>query len=477
MMENITSTKEQKKWKVLGLGLDGATLDLILPWVEAGKLPTFKRFMDSGGFGELESVIQPCSAQAWTSFMTGKNPGKHGIFGFRKQSLGSYKHEFVNGSMVASKKIWDLLSENGKEVMIMNVPLTYPPGRVNGCLVSGMDAPGTESEFTYPQEIKAELMDATDGEYAITVHLGGHLTSDGKRRKALDKLLHMAERRTDAALHLLKTRTWDFAMIKYDIPDQAQHYFWKYMEDNGDGPFKDAICRIYMKLDEIVARYLAEIDEHTIVVLLSDHGGGAHSGKVVYINEWLRRRAMLAPPSNGKGSPPSRISPALKRVPRRAVHWFYYGVLLRVLPDSTKDLLWRMFPAVRSQVSNYLKFSALDWTRTRAHLGGNLDEIRLNVKGREPEGIVDPAKNTIGCGTRLLKGCSPFVILKAVSPFSSGSTGKKRSTRATTSMRHRISSWFPRIMPTHCAGTFFVTTRPHWWPRKNIRRAFRAFTE
>lgn len=392
-MKGSDGSEEMKRdWKVLCLGLDGATMDLILPWVEAGKLPTFKYLMDSGSFGELESVIQPCSAQAWTSFMTGKNPGKHGIFGFRKQFRGSYKHTFVNGSMVTSKTIWRVLSDYGKRVFVMNVPLTYPPDTVNGCLVSGMDAPGTESDFTYPPEIRKELMEATDGRYVITVHLGGYLTSDRKRENAVDKLLDMAEQRTKGAMHFLRTRSWDFAMVKYDIPDQAHHYFWKYLKSDGSRKFGDAIYRIYAKLDEIVARFLREIDKETVLILLSDHGGGPHSGKVVYVNEWLRRQGLLTPPFDGKGGNRIELRPALNRLLRRAMHWLYYSVLLRVLRDNTKDLLWRLFPKFRSDVSSYLKFSRLDWTKTRAHLGGNLDEIRLNVRGREPEGIVEPGE-------------------------------------------------------------------------------------
>jgi len=343
-MEDAMGLNNKKGWKVLCLGFDGATLDLIQPWVDAGKLPTFKRVMDSGSFGELESVIQPCSAQAWTSFMTGKNPGKHGIFGFRKQLPGSYRHEFVNGGMVASQKIWDILSESGKQVVVMNVPLTYPPSPVNGCLVSGMDTPGTDSNFTYPPELKQELMEVTNGQYVITVHLGGYLTSDRKREKAVQKLLHMAEQRTTAALHFLKTRSWDFAAVKYDIPDQAHHYFWKYMNRDGEGRFDHAIYRVYLKLDEILDRFLKEMDDRTVLILVSDHGGGPHSGKVVYVNEWLRRQGLLSAPFNGRNGRGRNVAPVFKKLSRRTVHWLYYAVLLRALGDQSKDLLWRLFP-------------------------------------------------------------------------------------------------------------------------------------
>jgi predicted AlkP superfamily phosphohydrolase/phosphomutase len=378
--------------KILCLGLDGATMDLILPWIEAGKLPTFKYLRDSGGFGELESVVQPCSAQAWTSFMTGKNPGGHGIFGFRKQLPGSYKHAFASGGMVGSRKIWNILSQSGKQVFIMNVPVTYPPEPVNGCLISGMDAPGTDCVFTYPPEMRKELMRITNGGYVITVHLGGYLTSDRRRRKALDKLLNMAERRTQAALHFLKTHPWHFAMVKYDIPDQAQHYFWQYLRLDGNGKFGDAIYRTYLKLDEIVGRFLREIDEDTTLMVVSDHGGGPHCGKAIYVNEWLRRQGFLAPRFAGKNGRGGIGGSRVMKFSYQFTKWVYHSVLLRILPDAGKDALSRIFPGLRSRVRQYLKFSFLDWRHTRAYLGGNLDVIHVNLKGREPEGIVEPGQ-------------------------------------------------------------------------------------
>jgi predicted AlkP superfamily phosphohydrolase/phosphomutase len=222
--------------------------------------------------------------------------------------------------------------------------------------------------------------------------LGGHLTSDRKRRRAINRLLDMAEQRTKAALHLLRTHPWDFAMVKYDIPDQIQHYFWKHLNLDGSGKFGDAIYRIYQKLDQIVAAFLKEIDEKTVLMLVSDHGGGPHSGKVVYVNEWLRRQGFLARRFAGKQG--SRIVDrgALTKMPYQFVRWLYFSMLLRFLPDRTKDLLSRLFPGLRSGVRHYLKFSFLDWSKTKAYLGGNLDVIHINMQGREPEGIVEPGQ-------------------------------------------------------------------------------------
>jgi len=115
--------------KVFVIGLDGATFDLIEPWVRQGKLPTFKRLMEEGSWGTLWCPRPPISPQSWVSFATGKNPGKHGFIDFIEVTPYSYSTRFVNARMRAGKSFWKLLSEAGKSVGVLNVPITYPARR------------------------------------------------------------------------------------------------------------------------------------------------------------------------------------------------------------------------------------------------------------------------------------------------------------------------------------------------------------
>ena len=142
--------------KVVVIGLDGATFDLIKPWVDDEKLPNIGNLMKKGVWGNLKSVIPTLSAPAWVSFMTGKNPGKHGIFDFVVYSDSSYLSEEEQPSIVSShsfkdKTIWDILSPYGKRVGVMNVPITYPPREVNGFLISDFMTPPSAEVFTYPE--------------------------------------------------------------------------------------------------------------------------------------------------------------------------------------------------------------------------------------------------------------------------------------------------------------------------------------
>ena len=127
------------------IGLDGATFDLIKPWVKRGEMPNFSRLMEEGVHGELRSTQPPISPQAWSSFMTGKNAGKHGIYNFQERAPQSYNMRFINARARRGKALWNILSEAGKQVIVVGVPCTYPPEPVNGVLISGFDCPSTKA--------------------------------------------------------------------------------------------------------------------------------------------------------------------------------------------------------------------------------------------------------------------------------------------------------------------------------------------
>src|SRR5215813_2846442 len=160
--------------KVVILGLDGATFDLILPWVQSGKLPHFAQLLHQGISGRLRSTVPPMSPPAWNSFMTGKNPGKHGIFDFTGRKPQSYETSFINAAWRRAPDFWQYLTEAGKRIAVLSVPFTYPPEKVNGIMISGFDAPGiaglVDRSATYPPELCEEIRSRV-GEYPMAPNL------------------------------------------------------------------------------------------------------------------------------------------------------------------------------------------------------------------------------------------------------------------------------------------------------------------
>ena len=212
--------------KVLVIGIDGGTLDVIRPHL--GVLPNLARFFQEGVSGSLRSVPNRNSAPAWSSMITGKNPGKHGIFWFTEPKENSYEVCYVNGSFRKEAAVWDILSAAGKRVGVINVPLTYPAGEVNGFLVAGIDTPMIGAErFTYPPSLSVEIQEQV-GEYIVEPGTPSSLKA-GRYEEAVERLYKTVDQRAAAAKHLMTTKEWDFFMVVFTATDSAQHFFWKYM--------------------------------------------------------------------------------------------------------------------------------------------------------------------------------------------------------------------------------------------------------
>src|SRR3989339_1718692 len=136
----------EKDRKVCVIGLDGATFALIKPWVEEGKLPHFKRLMEEGSFGDLESTIPAHTPIAWTTSVTGQNAGHHNLYTFFRLDRENYRRKLTNHGDRRAKAVWNVLSEEGKRVCVVGVPFTYPPEKVNGVMVSGTPLPYTSAD-------------------------------------------------------------------------------------------------------------------------------------------------------------------------------------------------------------------------------------------------------------------------------------------------------------------------------------------
>ena len=375
--------------KVLVIGLDGATFDLIKPWVRDGKLPALKRLLEDGAHGILLSSHQSNSPQAWTSFMTGKNAGKHGIFDFVEPVPNSYDVKFINASYRNEKTLWRILSDAGKKVAVINVPITFPAEEVNGCLVSGWDSPGLSQDSVYPSDLLSELNKAAGGHYILEPGVTGYIHK-GRRDLALNKMYESIESRFKASKHLLINKEWDFFAVVFTSIDRVQHYFWKYINPNHPNydpkdreGFGNAICSIYQKLDKAVHDLIKDLSDDVTVFIMSDHGGGPSSNKTFYINHWLAEQGFLKFTTNN--SIKSRIKKAgLKGL--RTINLLLKGFLSRRM----KEKLARVLPGLRNRVDSTLCLSGIDWDNTRAFSRENAPTICINLKGREPKGTVEP---------------------------------------------------------------------------------------
>ncbi|RIK14787.1 MAG: hypothetical protein DCC52_19320 [Chloroflexi bacterium] len=346
------------KPRVLVLGLDGATWTLLDPLLAQNKLPTLGKFIQNGTRSLLRSCIQPSSEQAWSAFATGKQNGKFGLYGFYQRSKNSYALEYINASHRRAATLWRILSARGKKCVVVNVPLTWPVEKINGALVSGLMTPGLHSEFTYPPELKNELLREL-GEYIIDVDIERGETGGESLDELAARVKRMSELQTRAFEYLLdQNADWDFGMLV--------HRAW-------GGVIND--CFAY--LDQCNARLLEKYaDENTTVIILSDHGFGPLT-HAVYLNQYFAQKGILAYKEQ-TGNP---LSSALRAGVKR---------LNNPLLAAAKNKAFEIFPRLKSNLHYSMAYGNLDWTRTKAYAVGTMGNVYLNVRGREPEGCVEP---------------------------------------------------------------------------------------
>lgn len=372
--------------RVFCIGLDGATFDLIRPFIAQGKLPTFKKLMDGGAWSELRSTVPPVTASAWSSFMTGKNPAAHGLFDFMRRRDHSYDLTPVSARERDGKAVWDLIGAAGKRVIVMNVPVTWPPTPVNGVLITGMLTPRTAENYTYPKEIAEELR-AAIGDYII---YSDEVYSKGRGEIFLNALKHSATQRVRAAEYLLQKYPADFFMLVFPETDTVSHGLWSAYDpshhdhDPKDAArFRDGILEIYQHIDDLLARLISHLASPTSILLMSDHGHGPVR-HFLYVNNFLAQRGYLQFKPN-LATQLKRVAFQLGVTPR-----LVYSILLAIGLGKLRRTLDKRRGGRGLLKRFFLSFGDVDWARTRAYSIGYIGEVHINLKGREPQGIVAP---------------------------------------------------------------------------------------
>lgn len=390
--------------KILVICLDGATLDLIIPWVQEEKLPTFKKLMKEGVSGKLKSTIPPKTCPAVNCFETGLNPGKLGIYDFTCRVPGSYEFKlyyFIKS--INAKSLWDIVSDHGKKVGVLNVPTIISPYRINGFMVTGWLCPSPK-ECTSPKELKLELDEITNG-YEIDVSVRVERSIEHafiqdfafNEERFLNNIYRITEKRFKAIKHLLNKHTSDLFIAFFTGTDRIQHYMWHHMDPKhpqhipkkGE-KYHNEILKYYQLIDQMLEELIKGAGEDTIIIVMSDHGFGPVY-KFFYVNEWLKRTGLLKTKSR---SPPLNI---ISKIGKRMVTKFVSFVAKTYLEKVFKKIYIKLPKSLNEFIplyfrSNLRSLRNIDWSKTKAYSASELGGICINLKGREPQGTVKPGK-------------------------------------------------------------------------------------
>lgn len=375
-------------YRVFVIGLDGATFDLISPWAQAGHLPNLRRLTEIGAWGKLRTTIPPMTGPAWTSFMTGQNPGQHGIFDWISRRPDSYDMAPLSARQRRGRSLWSVASEAGRRVFAFNVPMTYPPEAINGTMIAGLPAVVPRPDIASPASAYDEITGLV-GDYILYPD-PGQAYSDSGIDAFLQQLYQCTEERIQVLTHFRAKEPWDLAMVVFNGTDAVQHALWKFMDTSH--PLYDpqrsrkygaAILRFYQRMDTWLGEMLEDLDEETVLMIMSDHGAGPFH-KFIHVNNWLMEAGFL----ELKPTPAAQVKHLLFRLgftPMQAYNLLMrlgFGAFKReVVRGHGQDLLKTLF----------LSFADVDWERTKAYSLGNVGQIYLNLRSREPAGAVDPA--------------------------------------------------------------------------------------
>jgi predicted AlkP superfamily phosphohydrolase/phosphomutase len=375
--------------RTLVIGLDGATFDLLGPWIQRGLLANLQKIKEKGVCCELATVFPPVTPAAWTSFMTGKNPGKHGVFDFLYRKDGTYDMAPCNGDVIDGAAVWEELGRAGKKVIVINVPMTYPPREVNGSLVTGLDTPRSRpphlTNYTFPPELRDEIRGWV-GDYIIHPR---EIYRRGRVDKLLKELHASLEKRAEVVKRLMRRTPWDFCMVVFSETDKIQHDLWHLMDETHplhdreeSERYKGEFVDFFRAVDSKVGMLMEEAGQETSVFIISDHGQGPIY-KWIYLNNWLIHMGFM----RLKSDPVSllkRLSFAAGLTPSNIYNFLtHLGFSkARVSQGDRYRLISRFFLSVNN----------IDWTRTVAYSAGHVGQVYINLEGREPKGIVKPGR-------------------------------------------------------------------------------------
>jgi predicted AlkP superfamily phosphohydrolase/phosphomutase len=270
--------------RVFIIGLDGATWDVLRPLMDRGHMPRLKQFCAEGTSGTLWSTVPPITPAAWTTFMTGKSPGTHGIIDFERYDVRTNRLTLNTTSCLGDvRTLWQILGDKGLRVGCISIPMTYPPTPVNGFLVSGLGTPNRDSNFTWPAELKEDVLrlcpDYGFGERWQRRALGGRAVF-AENLEAICRSFHHGE---TLARELGDRHGWDVLMVVLKLVDNLQHKTWKHIDPrwtHRDPKRTEAVVRCFAELDTVFGNMVEYADRNQATVfVMSDHGHGSLEGQ------------------------------------------------------------------------------------------------------------------------------------------------------------------------------------------------------
>lgn len=364
------------------IGLDGAAWHLLDPMLTAGAMPRLKALRERGASGVLKSTVPTYTPPAWTSAVTGVNPGRHGVYGFIEGNAQSEKQELMHSGKIKAPTLWEIAGEQGARCGIYNLPLSYPPRPLDGWMVSGMLTPGygeKQKGFAYPAELEELILRWAPG-YVLDVNV--NYEQDWRDGELAVRTLQSIEQREKVLEGLLDAHPVDVLFSVMESPDRLQHVYYRYM-DPADAMYhspegaarREQVTDCFRAIDRIVGLLEDWAGPDGGVIVCSDHGFTSWE-VTVHLNALLQEWGYL------------KLKPAARAMQTSAAR-------------SLVPVAKRFLPRKVARDAKGKTFAAVDWTKTKAFASPIPQQgVFVNLEGRERFGSVpmaelEPLKNEL----------------------------------------------------------------------------------
>ncbi len=356
--------------KVIVVFVDAGSFNVLNPLMKHGKNLTFGKIIKGGACGSLTSTMPPVTPPAWASFATGVNPGKHSVYdfwNFHGNGISS-----VTSYSIRRETLWSMIGRSGGRVILINTPMSYPPRKVNGIMVSGLLTP-RDDPCTHPENLSKELRREIP-EYKVYARINPHRDRLG----FLEEAYNLLKARCDASLHLMENYDWNLLICYFYYVDQIQHGFWKYMDTthpahDPDAPrsLKEAIPKAYKIVDESIRKIMRKMNNDATLIVMSDHGVGPVYKNVSW-NNYLRKIGLLK--IRRQGTIRLSFYRFLKALGVKQDQ-LYRGVkrVTDFRGSSSNETKAKEEPAYSKYLSRWV-----DWTQTQAYSAGHFGQIFVN---------------------------------------------------------------------------------------------------
>jgi len=369
--------------RVVIIGLDGATFNIIQPLLNQNELPFFKKLMNIGSHGLVESKLPLNSAANWTSLFTGKNPGKHNIYDFLTYNNSSYQPNLISNKSLKSNLLWQIANSHNLQTILLNAPIISQPEPLNGIMVGGMLTP-TIRRCAYPQKIAREL----EKENYI---VDSGFARNHNPEKYFEQITKTLLKQEHTFQRLIKQYPWKLAILTLNALGKAQHGFWHE---------RDKVEALYIQIDHFLRNVFESLDEETYFIVVSDHGFKAINKKF-FVNEWLWEIGLL---HKNITIHQNRLTDVYDLILKDAPDDKHFATRFLAKTGITKDNIRSVLPVpiaefikrlVPWSFKKYFPAEYLDivWDKTKAYfVSTGVQGININMKGREPQGTVNPGE-------------------------------------------------------------------------------------